>query len=39
MLILGFLAWPYLMAAKKKLFSDRKMKEPERKDNEKISGK
>jgi hypothetical protein len=39
MLILCFLAWPYLMAAKKKLFSDRKMKEPERKDNEKISGK
>ncbi|XP_060843054.1 uncharacterized protein LOC132923213 [Rhopalosiphum padi] len=37
MLTLGFLAWPYLMAAKKKLFSDRKMKEPERKDNEKIS--
>ncbi|XP_060854735.1 uncharacterized protein LOC132932391 [Rhopalosiphum padi] len=37
MLTLGFLALSYLMAAKNKLFPDRKMKEPERKDNEKIS--
>ncbi|XP_060854570.1 uncharacterized protein LOC132932285 isoform X2 [Rhopalosiphum padi] len=37
MLTLSYLAWPYVIAAKNKLFSDRKMKEPERKDNEKIS--
>ncbi|XP_060835495.1 uncharacterized protein LOC132918330 [Rhopalosiphum padi] len=37
MLTLSYLAWPYLMAVKNKLFSDCKMKEPERKDNEKIS--
>ncbi|XP_060835449.1 uncharacterized protein LOC132918302 [Rhopalosiphum padi] len=36
MLTLSYLAWPYLMAVKKKLFSDRKMKEPG-KDNEKIT--
>ncbi|XP_060833902.1 uncharacterized protein LOC132917266 [Rhopalosiphum padi] len=37
MLTLVYLAWSYLMAAKKILFSDRKIKEPKRKDNEKIS--